>query len=169
MRAVNGVTRGLAHLLPRVDDALGFLAGARWYTTLYMATGYWQVGFAEEDRKKTHLRPVPKFLHQFKVMAMSLKNARGTFQKLIALVLFGFDTKNCLVYLDDIILFNRTEDDHIATLRDVFHRIRTARLKLKPQKCRLAKREVTFLCHIVSKEGIRPDPRKEWSGGSKSR
>ena len=158
MRAVNKVTRGLAHPLPRVDDALDSLAGARWYTTLDMATGYWQVGLAEEDREKTAFT-TGKGLHQFKVMAMGLKNASGTFQKLMELVLSGLDTKNCLVYLDDIILFNRTEDEHIATLRDVFHRIRTAGLKLKPQKCRLARREVTFLGHMVSEDGIRPDPR----------
>ena len=158
MRAVNGATRGLSHPLPRVDDALDSLSGARWYTTLDMATGYWQVGLAEEDREKTAFT-TGKGLHQFRVMAMGLKNASGTFQRLMELVLAGLDTKNCLVYLDDIILFNRTEDEHIATLREVFQRIRAAGLKLKPQKCRLAKREVSFLGHMVSEQGIRPDTR----------
>ena len=75
------------------------------------------------------------------------------------LVLAGLDTNTCLVYLDDIILFNRTEQEHLSTLKAVFERIRNAGLKLKPQKCHLARSEVTFLGHSVSKEGVRPDPR----------
>ena len=158
MRAVNSVTRGLAHPLPRVDDALDSLAGARWYTTLDLATGYWQVEIAPEDREKTAFT-TGRGLHQFRVMAMGLKNAGGTFQRLMELVLAGLDTRTCLVYLDDIILFNKTEQEHLETLRDVFGRIREAGLKLKPQKCHLARSEVTFLGHSVSEAGVKPDPR----------
>ena len=158
MRAVNSVTKGLAHPLPRVDDALDSLAGARWYTTLDMATGYWQVGIAPEDREKTAFS-TGRGLHQFRVMAMGLKNAGGTFQRLMELVLAGLDTQTCLVYLDDIILFSRTEDEHLKTLRDVFERIRGAGLKLKPQKCHIARNEVTFLGHSVSEKGVLPDRR----------
>ena len=158
MRAVNSVTKGLAHPLPRIDDALDSLAGARWYTTLDMATGYWQVEIAPEDREKTAFT-TGRGLHQFRVMAMGLKNAGGTFQRLMELVLAGLDTRTCLVYLDDIILFNKTEHEHLATLKDVFERIRGAGLKLKPQKCHLAKSEVTFLGHSVSEAGVKPDPR----------
>ena len=157
LRAINSRTRGCAHPLPRVDEALDTLAGATWYTTLDMATGYWQVPLATEDREKTAFS-TGKGLHQFRVMAMGLKNAGATFQRLMELVLAGLDSKRCLVYLDDIIISSRSEDEHIATLRDVFKRVRSAKLKLKPEKCRLAKREVTFLGHRVAKEGLLPDP-----------
>ena len=157
LRAVNSATRGCAHPLPRVDEALDTLAGATWFTTLDMATGYWQVPLATEDREKTAFS-TGKGLQQFKVMAMGLKNAGATFQRLMELVLAGVDSKRCLVYLDDIIISSKTESEHIETLRDVFKRIRAAKLKLKPQKCRLAKREVTFLGHRVTQEGLLPDP-----------
>ena len=157
LRAVNAVTKGFAMPLPRIDDSLDTLSKARWFTTLDMATGYWQVELAAEDREKTAFS-TGKGLHQFKVMAMGLKNASSTFQKMMELILAGLDTKSCLVYLDDVILFNRTEEEHLATLQEVLLRIRQAGLKLKAQKCRFARKEVTFLGHLASKEGIRPDP-----------
>ena len=159
LRAVNGVTKGFAMPLPRIDDSLDTLSQARWFTTLDMATGYWQVELAPEDREKTAFS-TGKGLHHFKVMAMGLKNASGTFQKLMELILAGLDTKSCLVYLDDVILFNKTEEEHLDTLREVLERIQAAGLKLKTQKCRFARREVTFLGHLISEEGIRPDPNK---------
>ena len=155
-RAVNSVTRGCAHPLPRVDEALDTLAGATWFTTLDMATGYWQVPLAADDREKTAFL-TGRGLQQFKVMAMGLKNAGATFQRLMELVLAGLDAKRCLVYLDDIIISSKTESEHLSTLRDVFKRVRDAKLKLKPQKCRLARREVTFLGHRVTQEGLLPD------------
>lgn len=157
LRAVNAVTKGFAMPLPRIDDSLDTLSRARWFTTLDMATGYWQVELAAEDREKTAFS-TGKGLHQFRVMAMGLKNASGTFQKMMELILAGLDTKSCLVYLDDVILFNRTEEEHLATLQEVLLRIQQAGLKLKAQKCRFARKEVTFLGHLVSEEGIRPDP-----------
>lgn len=157
LRAVNSVTKGFAMPLPRIDDSLDTLAKARWFTTLDMATGYWQVELAPEDREKTAFS-TGKGLHHFRVMAMGLKNASGTFQKLMELILAGLDTKSCLVYLDDVILFNRTEEEHLITLQEVLKRIQAAGLKLKAQKCRFARREVTFLGHLVCESGIRPDP-----------
>lgn len=158
LRAVNAVTRPFAHPLPRVDTALDSLAGAIWYTTLDMASGYWQVGLSADDRQKTAFS-TGKGLHQFKVMAMGLRNASGTFQRLMELVLSGLDSRSCLVYLDDIILFSRTETEHLDTLREVFARVRQANLKLKPEKCFIARHEVTFLGHQVSAAGVSPDPR----------
>ena len=87
---------------------------------------------------------------------MGLKDAGATFQRLMELVLAGVDTKRCLVYLDDIIISSETEDEHLSTLRDVFGRIRAAKLKLKPQNCRLARREVTFLGHRITQ--LLPNP-----------
>ena len=158
LRAVNGVTKGHAHPLPRIDSTLDCLAGARFYSTLDLASGYWQVGIAESDREKTAFS-TGTGLHQFRVMAMGLKNASATFQRLMELVLSGLDTQTCLVYLDDLVIFSQTEGEHLKTLEAVFERIRAAGLKLKPKKCHIAKKEVTFLGHLVTEEGIRPDPK----------
>ena len=158
LRAVNNVTRAMSHPLPRVDDALDTLAEAKYFSSLDMASGYWQVEIAPEDREKTAFT-TGKGLHHFKVMAFGLKNAGPTFQKLMELILAGMDNKTCLVYIDDIIVFNSTEKGHLETLQDMFQRIRSAGMKLKPSKCHLGRQEVTFLGHKVVAGGILPDPR----------
>ena len=157
LRAVNSVTRPVAYPLPRIDEALDGLSGAKFFTTLDMTSGYWQVEIAPEDREKTAFS-TGKGLHHFRKMAMGLRNAGATFQRLMELVLAGVDARSCLVYLDDVVLFNKTEEGHLRTLEEVFACIRKAGLKLKPQKCFIGKKEVTFLGHQVSREGVRPDP-----------
>ena len=157
LRAVNAVTQPLPHPLPRVDEALDSLAGAQFFSTLDMASGYWQVDLAEEDREKTAFT-TGRGLHQFKAMPFGLRNAGPTFQRLMELVLAGVDTKSCLVYLDDIIIFGKTEKGHLENLEMVFQKIRQAGMKLKPRKCLLARREVIFLGHKVGREGVQPDP-----------
>ena len=157
LRAVNSATQPVAYPLPRIDEALDGLSGARFFTTLDMTAGYWQVEIAPEDREKTAFS-TGRGLHQFRKMAMGLRNAGATFQRLMEFVLAGVDAKTCLVYLDDVVLFNKTEEGHLETLKEVFEAVRKAGLKLKPQKCFIGKKEVTFLGHHVTREGIRPDP-----------
>ena len=157
LRAVNSATQPIAYPLPRIDEALDGLSGARFFTTLDMTAGYWQVEITPEDREKTAFS-TGKGLHQFRKMAMGLRNAGATFQRLMELVLAGVDSKTCLVYLDDVVLFNKTEQDHLETLTEVFECVRAAGLKLKPQKCFIGRKEVTFLGHHVTREGIQPDP-----------
>ena len=157
LRAVNSVTQSLPHPLPRVDDALDSLAGARYFTTLDMASGYWQVELEDEDREKTAFS-TGKGLHHFRTMAFGLKNAGPTFQRLMELVLAGVDPKSCLVYIDDIIIFEKTEQAHLKTLEEVFQKIKESGMKLKPTKCSIAREEVVFLGHKVGRKGIQPDP-----------
>ena len=91
-------------------------------------------------------------------MAMGLKNAPPTFQRLMELVLNGVDWQHVLVYIDDICLFSTTFEHHLALLREVFTKLRTANLKLKPSKCQLFRGSGVFLGHEVSATGVRPDP-----------
>ena len=156
LRAVNSVTQSLPHPLPRVDDALDSLAGAKFFSTLDMASGYWQVDLADEDKEKTAFT-TGKDLHQFRVMPFGLKNAGATFQRLMELVLAGMDSRSCLVYIDDIIVFRETEHAHLKNL-GVFQQIRDASMKLKPRKCCLARDEAVFLGHKVSQTGVQPEP-----------
>ncbi len=158
-RKVNEVTRKDAQPLPRIDDTIDALEGAKWFSTLDLASGYWQVEVDPRDREKTAF-PTPYGLYQFRVMPFGLCNAPGTFQRLMEQVLTGLHWTSCLVYLDDIIIFSKTIEDHLGRLRDVFSRLRAAGLKVKPSKCHLLRRKVQYLGHIISENGVATDPEK---------
>eukprot|EP00731_Ephydatia_muelleri_P036553 Em0276g5a len=148
-----------AYPLPRVDDTLDTLAGWRLFTTLDLASGYWQVEVAEEDQPKTAFT-TPEGLFQFRVMPFGLCNAPATFQRLMDRVLGGLKWSSCLVYLDDIIIVGTSFSEHLRNLAGVLQRLRQAGLKLKPSKCKWCQKSVTFLGHIVSEEGVAADPSK---------
>ncbi len=99
-------------------------------------------------------------LYEFKVMPFGLTNAPATFQRFMDVVLAGLKWKCLLVYLDDICIFSRSFDNHLEDVREVFQRIREAQLKLKPKKCYLFQKEIKYLGHVVTVEGIKPDPDK---------
>ena len=158
-RRLNAVTKTDVFPLPRVDDSLDQLSNSRYFTTLDLAAGYWQVLVEPKSREKTAF-VTHSGLFEFSVMPFGLKNAPATFQRLIETVLSGLIRHVCLDYLDDIIVTGRTFDEHLANLRSVFLRLRDAHLKLKPRKCFLAMKEVEYLGFRVSGEGIIADPKK---------
>ena len=158
-RKVNAATRRDAYPLPRIDDTLDTLAGAKWFSTLDMVSGYWQVEVADEDKEKTAFC-TPDGLFEFNVLPFGLCNGPATFQRLMDLVLTNLQWSSCLVYLDDVIVVGRTFTEHLRNLESVFQRLRKAGLKLKPKKCAFFRREVLYLGHIVSHEGIATDPAK---------
>eukprot|EP00731_Ephydatia_muelleri_P012465 Em0006g1359a len=158
-RKVNAVTRKDAYPLPRVDDTLDTLAGSKLFSTLDLATGYWQVEVADEDKEKTAFS-TPEGLYQFEVMPFGLCNAPATFQRLMDKVLSGLKWYSCLVYIDDIVVVGDSFENHLYNLVGVLKRLREAGLKVKPSKCSLCQREVQYLGHVVSTEGISTDPTK---------
>ncbi|KRZ47111.1 Retrovirus-related Pol polyprotein from transposon 17.6 [Trichinella nativa] len=93
-------------------------------------------------------------------MPFGLCNAPATFQRPMETVLRGLVGSDCLVYLDDVIVFDKTAEEHTARLREVFRRHREVDLEVKPEKCRLMKRRVAYLGHIISEKGIATDPSK---------
>ena len=99
-------------------------------------------------------------LFEFNVMPFGLCNAPATFQRLMDCVLAGLQWQSCLVYLDDVIILGRSFPEHLNNLRVVFDRLREAGLKLKTSKCTFCQKEVVFLGHIVSEEGVSTDPAK---------
>ncbi|CAK1580245.1 unnamed protein product [Parnassius mnemosyne] len=135
------------------------LTGLKWFSTLDLKSGYWQVEIDPKDKKKTAFS-TGKGLWQFKVMPFGLCNAPATFEKLMELVLTGQIGDACLVYLDDIIIVGRTFEEHLQNLERVLMKIQRANLKLSPKKCSLFKRQVSFLGYVMSEEGIRTDPEK---------
>ena len=158
-RKVNAITRKDAYPLPRVDDTLDMLGGSKFFSTLDLASGYWQVEVAPEDRAKTAFT-TSEGLYQFKVMPFGLCNAPATFQRLMDRVLGGLKWSSCLVYFDDIIIVGSTFDDHLRNIGSVLMRLRGAGLKLKPAKCNFCQQQVSFLGHVVSSRGISTDPSK---------
>ncbi len=158
-RKVNDLTKKDAHPLPRIDDTLDSLGGAHWFSTIDLASGYWQVEVDPSDREKTAFA-TPDGLYQFRVMPFGLCNAPATFQRLMERVLQGLHWSTCLVYLDDIIIFSASVGDHLARLDEVLARLREAGLKLKPSKCQLLRKSVHYLGHVVSERGVETDPAK---------
>ena len=158
-RKTNEITRKDTFPIPRIDASLDALAGASWFTTLDLRSGYFQVPLSRKDAHKTaFITRSGSF--QFRVLPMGLCNSASTFQRLMNMVLAGLTYTSCLVYLDDIIIMSRSLDEHLSRLREVFSRIRSAHLKLRPDKCVVLQKEVTFLGHVVSANGIAMDEKK---------
>lgn len=158
-RRLNDVTAKDAYPLPRIDDALDSLANATLFSTLDLASGYWQVEVDPQDRPKTAFA-TRQGLFEFNVLSFGLCNAPSTFQRLMDLVLADLQWTTCLVYLDDIIVFGRTFPEHLSRLDEVLTKLGAANLKVKPSKCDLFSSQVKYLGHIISAEGIRADPAK---------
>ena len=157
-RQLNAATIKDAHPLPRIDDLLDALHGARWFSTLDLKSGYWQVPIMERDKVKTAFRTSSGQLCKFNQVPFGLCNAPATFSRLMDRVLSGLHWEMCLFYLDDIIIFSSTWEEHLARLRQAFERLRHANLKLGAEKCAFAAKEVSYLGHRVTEEGLLPDP-----------
>ena len=158
-RKVNDATIKDAHPLPRIDDTLESLHGAKYFSTLDLKSGYWQVPIKEQHKEKTAFRTSSGQLFEFNQLPFGLCNAPATFSRLMDRTLAGLAWNICLYYLDDIIIFSRTWEEHLERLEIVFQRLREANLKLGASKCELAKEEVTFLGYKVTPRGLEPDPR----------
>ena len=158
-RKVNSVTRKDAYPLPRVDDILDTLGGSKWFSTLDLKSGYWQVEVDSSSREKTAFT-TSEGLYEFKVMPFGLCNAPATFQRLMNRVLCDVNWVECLVYIDDTVVIGRTFEQYLSNLGTVLSRLRQAGLKLQPAKCKLCQKEVRFLGHVISENGIATDPEK---------
>ncbi|KAK3099399.1 hypothetical protein FSP39_003829 [Pinctada imbricata] len=158
-RRLNSVTRKDAYPLPKIDETLDTLSGASWFSTLDLASGFWQCQMHENDREKTAFS-THKGLFQFKVMPFGLCNAPATFERLMELVLRGLIWERCLCYIDDVVVFGNSFETALKNLEIVLKRLRKANLKLKPSKCVLFQTEVLYLGHVVCGEGIKCDPKK---------
>ncbi len=152
-RALNSVTKSDVYPLPTVDDTLEKLGGARYYSTMDLLSGYWQVPLKPGDREKTAFL-TQHGLYEWLRMPMGLKNSGSSFQRLMNVVLGDLIGNGVLVYLDDVIAYGATWAEHAATLATVFQRLSAAGLTCKLKKCIFAQPTVEFLGHSVSAEGI---------------
>ncbi|KAL6416811.1 hypothetical protein ACFW04_013159 [Cataglyphis niger] len=154
-RKVNEVMEKDAYPLPQVTATLDKLRGAR-YLTLDLKNGYWQVPLARESRPITAFTVPGKGLMQFRVMPFGLHSAPATFQRLLDFVIGPALEPNVFVYLDDIIVISRTFEQHLELLTEVFRRLRAARLRLNPEKCRFCVDQLRYLGHVVDRAVVDP-------------
>ena len=158
-RKLNLITTKDVYPLPRIDDSLASLQGKKWFSTLDFTAGYHQIPMNEHSRAKTAFI-THGGLYEFKVMPFGLTSAPATFQRFMDVVLAGLKWNSVLVYLDDICVFSNSFEEHLSHVREVFHRVQQAGMKLKPSKCYLFQQEIKYLGHVVTCEGIEPDPDK---------
>jgi hypothetical protein len=158
-RALNAITVKNGHALPRIDDLLDKIQGAKYFTSMDLLQGFYQLPLRESDRPKTAFKTT--FGHyQFRVVSMGLSNSPSVFQRVMNQIFSNQLNKSVLIYLDDILIFSKTPEEHLQHIQEVFEACKANKLSLKTKKCHFFKQELKFLGHIISKEGIRPDPEK---------
>jgi len=135
------------------------LGGKLYFSTLDLQSGYWQIPMSPADAVKTAFHG-PRGLYQFKLMPFGLKNAPASFQRAMDLVLAGLVGVSCWVYLDDIIIASSSFERHLVDLEAVLTRLQSAGFTVKLSKCTFAQPSLHFLGHVISKDGVRADPRK---------
>ena len=155
-RRLNALTVKDSHPLPRICETLESLAGAAHYSTFDLNSGFWQVPMDNASKQYTAFTLGSMGLYECESMPFWLCNAPPTFQRLIQNCLGELNLTYCLIYLDDVIVFSETPEEHLLRMRVVFDRLREHGLKLKPSKCDVFKMEINYLAHRVSKEGVRP-------------
>ncbi|CAF1202694.1 unnamed protein product, partial [Didymodactylos carnosus] len=158
-RKLNEITVKDTYPIPRIDDTLDVLNGAKYFSTIDLSSGFLQVELDKESKEKTAF-VTHEGIFQFNVMPFGLTNAPATFHRFMDLVLRGLKWNCCLVYLDDVIIYSATFEQHLEDIHSVLERIKINDLTLKPSKCFFARQELKYLGHIVSAQGIRPDPEK---------
>ena len=155
-RQLNARTKKDSYPLPRMQETMESLVGARFFSMMDLKSGFWQVKMSKKSQQYTAFTIGSMGIFEFLQMPYSLCNAPATFQWLMQNCLGELNLTYALIYLDDVIVFSRTEEDHLIWLRVVFEHFQEHGLKLKPSKCHFLWKEITFLGHKVSEEGMKP-------------
>lgn len=157
-RKLNSVSEADAYPMPRIDELIDRLGGAKFITTLDLTRGYWQVPVAQESRAKTAFT-TPFGLYQFTVMPFGLHGAPATFQRIMDSLLNGAGSYSA-AYLDDLVIYSGNWQEHLQHLREVLQRLREAGLTAKPAKCQFGTNSCVYLGHIVGGGEVRPEVAK---------
>ncbi|UYV75604.1 K02A2.6-like [Cordylochernes scorpioides] len=152
-RGLNKVTKKDAYPLPRVDDALDCLKGAKICFTMDLKSGYWQNSFDETDREKTAFI-TPDGLFKFKAMPFGLYNAPAKFERMMDGLLKGLRWTICLCYLDDVVVFADNFSNHLARIEAVLNCFKKVGLRLNPSKCSFGVSKIKILGHQVDQNGF---------------
>ena len=155
-RRLNSQTKKDAYPLPRMQETMESMEGAQFFSTMDLKSGFWQVKMAKDSQQYTAFTVGSMGVYEFLRMPYRLCNAPATFQRLMQNCLGELNLTYALIYLDDVIVFSWTEEEHLHHLRVVFGRFLEHGLKLKPSKCHFLQDEIMFLGHEISADGMRP-------------
>ncbi|CAF1575156.1 unnamed protein product [Rotaria magnacalcarata] len=156
-RRLNDITIKDAFPLPRIDEIFDQLSAALYYTKFDFKSGYFQISLSEEDRPKTAFSTRDNH-YQFTVLPQGITNGPATFQRLINHILGPSRWKYALAYIDDVLIYSKTFDDHIEHLNEICTVLKNARFRLNPEKCEIAQTQTDYLGHQVKNGEIRPSP-----------
>ena len=149
-----------AYALPRIEEVFDVLHGAKYFSTIDMKAGYHQVEIEDHHKERTAFTVGPLGFYEYIKMPFGLSNSPATYQRLMEEVLGDYNMTICVIYLDDLIIFSSSFEEHLRHLDMVLTRLREKNLKLSPEKCYFIQERVNFLGHIVSSQGIETDPAK---------
>ena len=159
-RLVNNRTIKDAFSLPRMEECFDFLSGARYFSCLDLRSGYYQVEMEEDAKEKTAFTLGPLGFYEFNRMCFGLSNSPACFQRLMQKCLGDIHLKECMVFLDDVVIHSKTLEEHLERLEHVLRRLQDNGLKLNPSKCKFFQKRITYLGHVISENGIETDPEK---------
>ena len=158
-RALNRVTVKNKYPLPRIDELLDQLKGAKWFSKIDLASGYHQIPIEPNDVRKTAFRT--RYGHyEFVVMTYGLTNVPAAFMKMMNGIFRDFLDEFVIIFIDDILVYSRSKEDHERHLRAVIERLREHKLFAKLSKCSFWQKSIGFLRHIVSDQGVSVDTEK---------
>ena len=158
-RKLNDLTINDKYPLPRMDDILENLGKCTYFTTLDLAQGFHQIPMDEKSIEKTAFT-VENGHYEYLRLPFGLKGAPATFQRMMDKVLMKYLYKFCFVYMDDIVIFSKSLQEHMQHIKLVFNELRNYNLKIQLDKSEFLRKDVPFLGHIITPEGIKPNPNK---------
>lgn len=158
-RKLNAQTIKDAYPLPKLEDTFMALSGSKWFSVLDLKSGYYQIEMEESDKCKTAF-VCPVGFWEFNRMPQGVTNAPSTFQRLMEKCMSGLNLKEALVFIDDLIVFAPTLEEHEERLMKVLQRLKEFGLKLSVEKCVFFQPSVRYLGHVVSRNGVETDPGK---------
>ena len=139
-----------------MQETMESMVGARFFSSMDLKSGFWQVRMSEKSQQYTTFTMGSLGVYEFLRMPYGLCNAPATFQRLMQNCLGELNLTYALVYLDDMIVYSKMEEDHLHQLQAVFERFHEHGLKLKPSKCSFLHRQITFRGHEISTDGMKP-------------
>jgi hypothetical protein len=158
-RALNAVTQFDTYSLPLFEETVSTLHWSKYFSVIDCYSGFWQIKIAEEDKMKTAFSKPPGRYH-FHRLPYVLSNSPASFQRLMDVVLRDLTGTECWIFLDNLIVFADTIEEHASRLEHVLQRFEKANLQLEPAKCVFAQPQVQYLGYVVSRDGIIASPDK---------
>lgn len=158
-RKLNEITVGDAYPIPSIIDIIDQCGGAKYFSVLDLALGFHQIELDPDSKHKTAFS-APFGHYEYNRMPFGLKTAPSTFQRLMDIILTGLQGIDMFIYMDAIVIYASSLEEHSQKLRRLLGRLKTAGLMLQPDKCFFLQKEIVYLGHLITDTGVKPDPKK---------